>query len=125
MPTTTLERGYMDIDKKRINVSQKRQITIPQKYFEKLSIGTEVECILREDGIVIKPIYTETSGYFAEEILKELIAKGLSGERLLEEFRKLSLKVRPAVQAMIAEADKVAGESKGSGDDEMNEIFGD
>jgi|LSQX01.3.fsa_nt_gb bifunctional DNA-binding transcriptional regulator/antitoxin component of YhaV-PrlF toxin-antitoxin module len=124
MSTSVLERGNMKIEKKRINVSSKRQITIPQKFYEKLGIGTEVECILKEDGIMIKPVQDGNSGYFAEQILKDLIDQGLSGGKLFEEFKAMNAKVRPAVRALIDEANKIARESRGSGDDETEEIFG-
>lgn len=114
-------REYME--KKRISVSQKRQITIPQKYFEMLGIGSEVECFVRNGELVIKPISETGSGEFAEEILKELVNKGLSGEELLKEFREMNRKVRPAVEAIIYDADKMAREKMGTGDDKVAEIF--
>jgi bifunctional DNA-binding transcriptional regulator/antitoxin component of YhaV-PrlF toxin-antitoxin module len=39
-------------ERKIISVSKKRQITIPQKYFEALGLGNEVECVLQEDSIL-------------------------------------------------------------------------
>lgn len=34
---------------KRIRVSDKRQITIPKSFFEKLNLGEEVECVFDKD----------------------------------------------------------------------------
>ena len=45
---------------------------------------------------------------FAELILKELIDEGYSGYELLDEFRVRQAKVRPAVEAMLEEAENVA-----------------
>ncbi len=109
------------MDSKRISVSNKRQITIPQKFFEKLNIGDEVECIMTKSEIIIRPVRQETE--FAEDILKELIAKGYQGNQLLEEFRNTRIKIRPAIKKMIEEAESVAKTLKGSGDIQMNEIF--
>ncbi len=111
------------MESKRISVSKKRQITIPQKYFDKLNIGEEVECIMTDSEIVIRPVRQETE--FAEEILKDLIAKGYQGDQLLDEFRQTRAKIRPAIKRMIEEAELVANDHKGSGDDKMKEIFSD
>jgi bifunctional DNA-binding transcriptional regulator/antitoxin component of YhaV-PrlF toxin-antitoxin module len=112
----------MEFELKRISVSAKRQITIPQKFFEKLGIGSEVECFIRGEELVIRPVQTNE---FAEEILQDLIEQGFEGKKLLEEFRKARAKIRPAVVRMIEEADQIARNSKGSGDEKTREIFGD
>ncbi|MEA4847868.1 MAG: hypothetical protein VB106_11610 [Clostridiaceae bacterium] len=44
------------LNKKRITISAKRQITIPQKFFEMLDFGGEAECILRGKELIIRPI---------------------------------------------------------------------
>jgi len=116
------KRGHL-METKRISVSKKRQITIPQKFFEKLNIGDEVECIMTSSEIIIRPVRQETE--FAEEILKDLIAKGLQGEQLLTEFRNIRAKIRPAVKRMIEEAEQLAEQLEGTGDDEMKKIFSD
>jgi len=111
------------IDSKRISVSKKRQITIPQKFFDKLNIGEEVECIMTNFEIIIRPVRQETE--FAEEILKDLIAKGFEGEQLLNEFKNTRAKIKPAIERMIEEAEIVANNFSESGDDKMKEIFSD
>ncbi len=115
---------FMRSEKKRISVSQKRQITIPLKYFEMLDIGNEVECFVDKDMLIIKPVRIESNAEFAQEILKELVEKGLGGNELLQEFQRITKKVRPAVQEMIDEADKAARNFRGTGDDQMSDIFG-
>lgn len=111
-------------ERKRISVSQKRQITIPLKFYLMLGITNEVECFVKDGALVIEPVKEKYSGEFAEEILKDLIMQGYSGEQLLEKFREISRKVRPAVVALIAEADEAASKLSGSGDDQMKDIFG-
>lgn len=115
-------RGHV-MDSKRISVSKKRQITIPQKFFDSLNIGEEVECIMTNSEIIIRPVRQETE--FAEEILKDLIAKGFQGEQLLDEFRKTRSQIRPAIKRMIVEAELVANSLSGSEDDKMKELFSD
>lgn len=67
-----------------------------------------VECIVRGDELVIRPIKTVAGGEFAEQILADLIKEGLSGEELLSEFRKRQAQVRPAAEAILAKAEDIA-----------------
>ena len=101
------------VDRKIISISGKRQITIPLKFFEQLNLGAEVECFVDKNSLVIRPIRENLGGEFAEQILADLIKQGYSGEQLLENFKAINAKVRPAVETIIEEAEKVA-EGKGS-----------
>ena len=123
MSIGNLDTRYKPMESKIISVSNKRQITIPQKFFEKLNIGQEVECFVNNSEIVIRPIRRETE--FAEEILKDLVEKGFQGTQLIEEFRKTRSKIRPAIESMINEAEHQSKNLKGSGNEKMNEIFKD
>jgi bifunctional DNA-binding transcriptional regulator/antitoxin component of YhaV-PrlF toxin-antitoxin module len=100
-------RNKKKFDRKRIKISSKRQITIPAKYYDALKIDKEMECIYTEGMLILLPIRNEKSE-FAEEILKDLINQGYSGEELLEEFKRMNRNVRPAVEKMIEEADDLA-----------------
>jgi len=93
--------------RKRISVSQKRQITIPIDFFNALGVGTEVECIVREGALVIRPV-RDDGGTFDEEILADLIAQGFSGNELLAKFKQTRRKIRPAVEALLDEAKQAA-----------------
>ncbi len=108
MPTTTFTENTLGIKRKIVSISRKRQITIPQKFFNLLGFASEAECIVRENELVIRPTKTNAGGEFAEQILADLIAKGLSGNKLLDEFKKQQAKVRPAVEALLEEAKKAA-----------------
>ncbi len=99
--------GGMKMQKKRIYVSQKRQITIPIDFFNSVGIDREVECYVQNNSIVIKPI-RDVSGEFDEEILADLIAEGFSGEELLAKFRETRRQIRPAVEKMLAESKRIA-----------------
>ena len=70
------------MERKIINVTGKRQITIPLKFYEKLHFGKEVECVLADDGIVILP-FSHMDDNFAMEILKNLQIKEIISKRLL------------------------------------------
>ncbi len=43
----TAVKGGNPMNRKTIRISEKRQLTIPQKFFEALGFSTEAECILR------------------------------------------------------------------------------
>ena len=115
-------RGVPVMDRKIISISSKRQITIPQKFFNLLGFGNEAECVVRGNELVIRPTRTKTGGEFAEQILADLIAQGLSGEQLLNAFKDTQAKVRPAMEAMLSDAERSA-----SGEGEFvtyDDIFG-
>lgn len=120
--TTRAPLGHIALDKKRIRVSSKRQITIPMKFHELLGMSDEVDCHVRNGALIITPIRPDHTGEFAEEILADLVAQGLSGKELLEKFAETNRKVRPAVEALIAEADEMAAVPGNSG--QFAEIFG-
>lgn len=108
MSTAITMKGGSVMDKKIINISSKRQITIPQKFFTSLGFGNVAECIIRGNELVIRPARVTSGGEFAEEILEELIASGLSGNDLLTEFKRRQAQVRPAIEALLAESESVA-----------------
>lgn len=108
MSTTVAMKGNATMEKKIVSISSKRQITIPQKFFALLGFDTEAECVVRGNELIIRPAKQSAGGEFAEYILADLIAQGLSGDELLKSFKNKQAKVRPAVEAMIADADEVA-----------------
>ena len=100
-------------DRKVVSISSKRQITIPQKFYTMLGFSDTAECAVRGNELVIRPAKVTSGGEFAEQILADLIAQGLSGDELLRQFKITQAKIRPAVEAMIAESEAVAaGESE-------------
>ena len=118
----TAVKGGNPMNRKTIRISEKRQLTIPQKFFEALGFSTEAECILRGNEIVLRPVREQGGGEFAEQILADLIAQGFSGDQLLTEFKKMQKKVRPAVEAILTQAEQAArGESESSS---YEDVFG-
>lgn len=112
----------INIKRKIISVSNKRQVTIPKKYFEALEFSSEAECILQNNSITIHPIHVNTGSEFSEQILADLISQDFSGQELLKKFKELSKKVTPAMERLIGEADSIAkGEKRSS---TISDIFG-
>jgi len=120
MVASTVRSNVME--RKIISVSGKRQVTIPQKYFEALGFSNEAECILQNNAIVIRPIKENSGSEFSEQILADLIAQGLSGQELLTKFKEMSKKIVPAMEKLINEADSIVkGEKRGAN---MADVFG-
>ena len=118
----TAVKGGNPMNRNTIRISEKRQLTIPQKFFEALGFSTEAECILRGNEIVLRPVREQGGGEFAEQILADLIDQGFSGDQLLTEFKKMQKKVRPAVEVMLTQAEQAArGESESSS---YEDVFG-
>ena len=103
-----LEKEKIIMNPKRISVSSKRQITIPLEYCKALNIENEVECIMKNNSIIIRPVIDTTQDNFADLILEDLIKEGYKGKELLEEFKKRKEKLRYAINEIQNEADKVA-----------------
>ncbi len=103
----TTYAGKKRSGKKRIKVSEKRQITIPIDFYKALRLEDEVDCQLHGDAIVIRPVQ-EHSGEFDEQILAELINKGYSGKELLNKFKETRRRIKPAINSLINEAELAA-----------------
>jgi len=94
-------------ERKIISVTGKRQITIPLRFYKKLRFGNEVECILTDNAIVLRP-FSASDDNFTLEILKDLISQGYSGEQLLAKFTEQRLKIKKALNNLLEEADEIA-----------------
>lgn len=121
MPAAMM-KGSVPMEMKKVSISAKRQITIPQKFYKMLGFDTEAECMVRGNELVIRPAKTNTGGEFAEQILEDLIRQGYSGNALLEHFREAQAQVRPAVEEMIGEAEKAAASE--SEYESYDDVFG-
>ena len=109
------------IERKIINVTGKRQVTIPLRFYEKLPFGKEVECFLTDDAVVLRPLPNSDDG-FAMEILKDLVSQGYSGDDLLEKFAEQRANIKKAISVLLNEADEIAeGKQKGA---TTRDIFG-
>ena len=109
------------VERKIINVTGKRQVTIPLKFYEKLRFGKEVECFLTNDAIVLRPL-SASDDSFTMEILKDLITQGYGGDELLAKFAEQRARINKAVSVLITEADEIA-EGKRAGAT-TKDIFG-
>ena len=60
MPATVL-KGSVPMEMKKVSISAKRQITIPQKFFAMLGFEAEAECMVRGNELVIRHVKTTFS----------------------------------------------------------------
>jgi len=119
---TAVTKGAGSMDIKKVSISAKRQITIPQKFFTLLGFDDEAECVVRGNELVIRPVRNNSGGEFAEQILADLIAEGLNGDELLKKFKETQKKVRPAVEEMLDDASKAAMSEGGF--ETYSDVFG-
>lgn len=119
---TAVTKGAGVMDIKKVSISAKRQITIPQKFFTLLGFDDEAECVVRGNELVIRPVRNNSGGEFAEQILADLIAEGLNGDELLKKFKETQKKVRPAIEEMLEDASKAA--TSDSGFETYSDVFG-
>lgn len=117
-----IEMEKAKVKPKKISVSVKRQITIPIEYYNALNIGDEVECIMIDDSIVIKPVKDNSLDEYSEFILKDIIEEGYKKEEILEEFKKRRNELKYAAKEMVKEMDKVAEDSEKYAT--MEDVFG-
>ncbi|MCM1214933.1 MAG: AbrB/MazE/SpoVT family DNA-binding domain-containing protein [Lachnospiraceae bacterium] len=120
--SATMVKGRVPMEMKKVSISAKRQITIPQKFFAMLGFDTEAECMVRGNELVIRPVKTNAGGEFAEQILADLIGQGYSGNELLQQFKQAHSQVRPAVEEMLDEAGRAAAAE--SGYESYGDVFG-
>ena len=106
-------RTTTDTTRKIVNVSSKRQVTIPKQIYHQLGFSNEAEWVLRNGELILRPLRLTNDPDFSVQILEELTAKGLQGAELLAEFKRRQSQIRPAVQELMNEAKKAArGESE-------------
>lgn len=103
-----MKNGKKGPDKKYIRISSKRQITIPQKYYDELGFEDQAECILNDGMLTIRPVRENVGFDFSEQILADLISEGYSGDELLKQFKIKSFKMKEAVHDLMDTADNIA-----------------
>jgi hypothetical protein len=107
--------------KRIIRVSNKRQITIPLKFFKALKLNDQVECSMENGALVIRPLSMAVNEY-SVEILKELVGQGYCGDELIQRFAEQDQKLKAAVRNLQEEADDIASGERHSAS--MSDIFG-
>ena len=106
---------------KIVSISQKRQITIPQKYFSRFRFGGHAKISMIDRGILIEPA-ENIHGEFDVQILQDLVQQGFSGEELINAFKERRAELPVAIEAMKKEAHEIAC---GTAEfDKVEDVFG-
>lgn len=124
MSVTLSKEGLTDMESRIIRISSKKQITIPQSFYEKLGLGREAECILRGDEIIIRRLDKGSDDY-SDLILQDLVQQGYKGDELVKEFRKMKTEMRNAAQNLIEDSFTTAKRDTRNREAVHDDIFSD
>ena len=92
--------------RKIVNISPKRQITIPQKFYTHLNFESEAEVFVRNNELVIRPARPALDEDYADMILQDLLKQGYKGEKLKKELEKRKELVKKNIKRLIKEIDE-------------------
>lgn len=100
----TIVKGRHDMNKKRrVRISSQRQLTIPKEFYTEMNLTDEAMIEFTGKEIIIRSAEQEVVD-FSTDILKDLVAKGISGEALISEFTRIKASIPEALKAMKKEA---------------------
>ena len=88
---------------RRVKVSKQRQINIPKDFYDALNLSDEALVEFTGKEIVIRPAEYEVVD-FSEDILKDLVHQGYSGEELIQRFSRIKSEIPKALDRMKKEA---------------------
>lgn len=119
----TVSKGSTSMNKKRrVRISSQRQLTIPKEFFEAMNLTEEAMIEFTGKEMIIRPAEQEVVD-FSTDILKDLVAKGLSGDELIQEFTRVKASIPQALDKMVQEGLKqpIVAESLGEYLDSLDE----
>ncbi|MGG5252245.1 AbrB/MazE/SpoVT family DNA-binding domain-containing protein [Neobacillus sp. SM06] len=88
--------------RRRVKVSSQRQITIPKDFYNALTLSDEVLVEFTGKEIIIRPAEYEIVD-FSEDILKDLVHQGYSGEELIQQFSRIKSEIPNALDRLKKE----------------------
>lgn len=100
---------------RRVKVSKQRQINIPKDFYDSLNIEDEALVEFTGKSIIIHPVGFEEVD-FSQDILRNLVEQGYSGEELVQEFGKIKASITKALDALKQETKKQPTIAEGLGD---------
>jgi len=95
---------------KKVKISEQRQITIPEEFYDALNFQDEV--IIEFIGKAIVILSNETVNFledieevdFSVDILRDLVSQGYEGEELIQKFIEIKAKIPKALERIKQEA---------------------
>lgn len=122
---TTCEAVDSMLEWRRGRVSSKRQVTIPQKFFEQLNLTQDIEFAIKDGNLLIRAAREHTgTDYFADLILADLIEEGVPKEELVIQLRQKLQELSKAKDKLINDSKHAALHyNRATYHDETTEIF--
>ena len=114
----TVSKGRAEMNKKRrVRISSQRQITIPIDFYLEMNLSDEAMIEFTGNEIIIRSAEQEIVD-FSTDILKSLVAQGVSGDDLLSEFER----IKKVFQTDLKQCHGSDGTAKTHG--EFRRVFG-
>ena len=106
---------------KRVNVSPKRQITIPKEFYDQLEIqGSRVQVYLDGRRMIVEPVGVEEDIFdFTEQMRTKLEKDGYKGKKLADKLAEQKEMMDNAFGQLIKEAEKEYNSGKTVSHDEV------
>lgn len=90
---------------RRVKVSKQRQISIPKDFYDALNIDDEATVEFTGKELIIRPLIAEEED-FSEDILRDLVRQGYTGDELIQKFSKMKRNIPKALDYMKKETQK-------------------
>lgn len=90
---------------RRVKVSKQRQISIPKDFYDALNIDDEATVEFTGKELIIRPLIAEEED-FSEDILRDLVGQGYTGDELIQKFSKMKRNIPKALDYMKKETQK-------------------
>ncbi|MFS0614960.1 AbrB/MazE/SpoVT family DNA-binding domain-containing protein [Lederbergia ruris] len=90
---------------RRVKVSKQRQISIPKEFYDALNIDDEATVEFTGKELIIRPLIAEEED-FSEDILRDLVRQGYTGDELIQKFSKMKRNIPKALDYMKKETQK-------------------
>lgn len=88
---------------RRVKVSKQRQVNIPKDFYDALNLTDEAIIEFNGKELIIRPAEYEVVD-FSEDILRDLVSQGYSGQELVNNFSRIKAEIPRALERMKEEA---------------------
>lgn len=76
--------------RKRISVSQERQITIPLEIYDAVKIEKELDCYIQDNAIVLRPVHESGSELVSKSKSKHFSYEDVFGTEFAKSLQRLN-----------------------------------
>lgn len=111
----------MDITKTR-KQGNALTVTVPKSF--NISVGTKLRPRLTDKGIFYEFVNEDDFFDFDEDILKDLVNQGYSGQDLIKKFKEMKKNIPAAMDKLIEEAEDEAANNAPMSKEEFEKAIG-